>query len=89
MHQLRRRGHRLVVGRLVVHLDELDLVGLAADLDGRLLGIGVFHAERLLLSAGAVVAGCRLENTDLDNFFIARRAAAARKAQAAQRRRKN
>ena len=91
IHQLRGSGGRLIVGGLVIHLDQLDLVGLAADLHGGLDAVGVFHAQCLLLAAGAVGAGSRLEHTDLDDIgaVVAAAIAAAGKAQAHQCRTQN
>ena len=59
--QVGGRGGGLVVGALVIHYDQLYVVGLAADLDGGLYLIGVLNAKGLLLAACAVVAGSGLE----------------------------
>ena len=61
----------------VVGVDELDLIGLAADLDGRGLLVGILHAEHFLLAAGAGVAAGRLEHADLHDLVAAGRAAVA------------
>ena len=53
----------------VVGVDELDLVGLAADLDGRGLLVGILHAEHFLLAAGAGVAAGGLEHADLNDLL--------------------
>ena len=53
----------------VVGVDELDLVGLAADLDGRGLLIGILHAEHFLLAAGAGVAAGGLEHANLHDLL--------------------
>ena len=74
--QLGRRGGRLVVRGLVVDVLHDHVVGLAADLNGRLDGVGVLNAEGLLLAAGAVIAGSGLEDADGDGIAFARRAAA-------------
>ena len=53
----------------VVGVDELDLVGLAANLDGRGLLVGILHAEHFLLAAGAGVAAGGLEHADLNDLL--------------------
>ena len=55
-------------GRAVVDDLKLDVVGLAADFDGRLDIVAVLRSKRLLLTAGAVVAGQRLEDTNLEDL---------------------
>ena len=52
----------------VVNDLQLDVVGLAADLDGGSDGVSVLDAQDLLLAACAVVAGLRLEDADLDGI---------------------
>ena len=58
----------LVVGAFVVNDLQLDVVSLAADLDGGSDGVSVLDAQDLLLAACAVVAGLRLEDADLDGI---------------------
>ena len=53
----------------VIGVDELDLVGLAADLDGRGLLVSILHAEHFLLAAGAGVAAGGLEHADLHDLL--------------------
>ena len=53
----------------VIGVDELDLVGLTADLDGRGLLDGILHAEHFLLAAGAGVAAGGLEHADLHDLL--------------------
>ena len=72
--QLSRGGGRLIVGGLVVHVLHNNVVSLSADLNGRLNRVGVLHAQRLLLAAGAVITGSGLKNADRDG--VAARAAA-------------
>ena len=67
-HQLGSGRGGLVGGRAVVCVDQLDLVGLAADLDGGGLGVGVLHPQHLLLAAGGRVAGGRLKDANLDDL---------------------
>ena len=55
-------------GRAVVDDLKLDVVGLAADFDGRLDVVAVLRAKRLLLAACAIVAGQRLEDADFENL---------------------
>ena len=69
-----RRGDRLVGLGLVVHDDQLHIIGGAADLDGGGQGIGVLNAQDLLLAAGAVVAGSGLKHADLHGLGHGRRA---------------
>ena len=68
-HQLLRGGGRLVGGGTVIGVDQLDVVGLAADLHGGLHVVGVLHAQHLLLAARAAVAGSGLKHADLDDVF--------------------
>ena len=67
-HQLGSGRGGLVGGRAVVRVDQLDLVGLAADLDGGGLGVGVLHAQHFLLAARSRVAGGGLKDADLDHL---------------------
>ena len=53
----------------VVGVDELDLVGLAADVHGGGHVVGVLHTQHFLLAAGTGVAGSRLKYADLYDFF--------------------
>ena len=67
--QLLRGGRRLVGGRAVIGIDELDGVGLSPDLNGGLHAVGVLHAQHFLLAARAAVAGGGLKHADLDDVF--------------------
>src|SRR5699024_6238238 len=60
--EFQSRGDGLAVAGLVVGVDELDVVGIAADRDGLGQGVGILHAEYLLLAARAVVAGLGLKH---------------------------
>ena len=61
-------GGRLVVSGLVIGIDQLHSIGLAADLHSGSQGVGVLHSQDFLLSAGAVVAGLGLKHTDLNHL---------------------
>ena len=76
-------GGSLIVGRTVVAVDQLDLVGFAAQSDLGHLAVGVLHTQDFLLAAGSGVAGSGLEDTDLDDLLTGsgRRGAAAAGAQ--------
>ena len=74
-------GCSLIGGRLVIGYDELDLIGLAADLNGGILSICILHAENLLLAACAVLTGYGLKDADLDDLIAAAVAAVAACAQ--------
>ena len=67
--QLLRSGRRLVGGRAVVGIDELNGIGFPADFNGGLHAVGVLHAQHLLLAARAAVAGGGLEHADLNDVF--------------------
>ena len=71
VHELRRGGRAVFGGGAVVDDLELDVIRLAADLDGGLDVVGVLHTQDLLLAAGAVVAGLRLVHADLYDFVAA------------------
>ena len=68
--QFGRGGNCLLVCRFVVGVNELYLVGLAADLDGGALLVCILHTEDFLLAARAVCAGLRLINADLDDLLV-------------------
>ena len=70
-------GNSLCRIRLVIGVNELYLIGLAADLDGGILSVCILHAEYLLLAACAVCAGLRLIHADLDDLLAAFAAVAA------------
>ena len=69
-----------VVCRLVIYLNEFDLVGLTVDLYRRLYAVCVFDAEGFLFAARAVGAGGRLEYAYFENFIAALAVAAGNKA---------
>ena len=71
----------LFVGRLVVSRDQLDLVGLAVDLNLGANLVGILHAEVLLLAAGTVGTGQRLVNADFDDVFFLAAAAGSQNAE--------
>lgn len=62
------RGGRLIVGRCVIGVHQLDLVLLAADGDGGDHLVGVLHTQDLLLAACAVITGLRLKHADLNDL---------------------
>ena len=71
-------GGSLVGGGAVVAVDQLDLVGLAAQSDRGLLAVGILHTQDFLLAAGRGVAGRRLKYADLDDLLAGSGAAAGR-----------
>ena len=57
-------GHGLVVGGLVIHHFQLDIVSLPANVYCGGFRICILHTQNLLLTAGTVVAGEGLEDAD-------------------------
>ena len=67
-HQLGGGGRGLGLVGAVVAVDQLHLIGLAADLNGGGLEVGVLHTQHFLLAAGGGVAGGGLEHADFNDL---------------------
>ena len=66
-------GHGLVVGGLVIHHFQLDIVSLPANVYCGGFCICILHTQNLLLTAGTVVAGEGLEDADHHGITVGRR----------------
>ena len=62
--QFRRGCGSLIGGRTVVGVNQLDVIGLAADFNRGGFLVGVLHTQHFLFAARAGVAGGRLEHAD-------------------------
>ena len=76
--QLGGGGGGLISGGAVVGIDQLDLVGLTAQLHSGGLRVGELHPQHFLLAAGGGVAGGGLKYADLNNLVAVRGAGAGR-----------
>ena len=71
LHQLCCCRGAVLSGSTVINDLQLDLIGLAANLNSGLHIVCILHTQNLLLTACTVIAGLRLKNTDLDDLIAA------------------